>query len=38
MRYIIKINYRIYRYFKEKRENLDYNLRVNNRYHEEILQ
>ena len=37
MRYTIKIDYRTYRYFKKKRKNLDYNIRVNNKYHEEIL-
>ena len=37
MRYTAKINCRTYRYLKKKRENLDYDIRVNNRYYEEIL-
>ena len=37
MRYIINIDYRIYRYFKKKRENIDYDIRINNRYYKEIL-
>ena len=37
MRYIIKIDYRIYRYFKKKRENLNYDIRIDNKYYKEIL-
>lgn len=38
MRHIVKMNYRICHYFKKERENLDYDIKINNRYYKEILQ
>ena len=37
MRYNTKMNYRTYFYFKKERENLKYNIAINNKYYKKTL-